>query len=156
MRWVLTALGAALFCGATPASAGIYADDLSRCLVRSTSAEDRIAFTQWMFSAMSTNPNVAGLANVTTEERASYSRTTALLMQRLLLDDCRAETIAAIRYEGEATIATSFEVVGRVAMAELMNDPAVAAELSGLGDSLDEARWEDLMAEISPSQPATE
>jgi hypothetical protein len=156
MRWVLTALGAALFCSATPASADIYADDLSRCLVRSTSAEDRIAFTQWMFSAMSTNPNVAGLANVTTEQRASYSRTTALLMQRLLLEDCRAETIAAIRYEGEATIATSFEVVGRVAMTELMNDPAVAAELNGLGDSLDEARWEELMAEISPGRPATE
>ncbi|WP_157072406.1 hypothetical protein [Brevundimonas bacteroides] len=87
MRTILTALGTALFCAATPASADIYADDLSRCLVRSTSAEDRVAFTQWMFSAMSTNPNVAGLASVTTEQRANYSRTTALLMQRLLLDD---------------------------------------------------------------------
>jgi hypothetical protein len=60
----------ALLCGAK-AHAGPYGDDLSKCLVKATSSDDQIVFTQWMFAAMSLHPAVSGLVSITDEQRSS-------------------------------------------------------------------------------------
>jgi hypothetical protein len=54
---------------ANVAFAGPYTDDLSKCLVKATSADDQIIFMQWMFSAISLHPTVSGLTTITAEQR---------------------------------------------------------------------------------------
>lgn len=149
MRLILgfaAALG--VFASSGVASAGVYGDDLTRCLVSATSREDRVAFTRWIFTAMSANPSVADLSNVSEDQRLEANRTTANLMQRLILTDCRQQSLAAVRYEGEQTISDSFKMVGEVAMIDLMNHPDVAAELESLGTLLDASAWEAFGAEL--------
>lgn len=148
MKWAAAAV-LALGLQASPAAADIYADDLTRCLVRSTKVEDRVAFTRWMFAAMSANPAVADMSTVTPAQRTEANRQSALLIQRLLLDDCRSEAINALKYEGEATLQVAFETVGRVAMGDLMSHPDVAAQINGLNAFMDVDRWTEFNAEIA-------
>ena len=52
MRGWAVAVGAtaSLLVATSPARAGVYADDLSKCLVKSTSAGDQKALVFWIFT----------------------------------------------------------------------------------------------------------
>jgi hypothetical protein len=47
-----SALMALALLSTTPALAGIYTDDLSRCLVEKTTTEDKTTLVQWMLKIM--------------------------------------------------------------------------------------------------------
>jgi hypothetical protein len=71
---------AAIICSVwctTAAQAGPYTDDLSRCLIKSTSPDDQVVFMQWMFSAMSLHPAVSGLTSITADQRMAFSKKAA-------------------------------------------------------------------------------
>src|SRR5688572_25966278 len=59
----IAAGAAALALAGAPASAGIYTDALSKCLVEKSGTADRTLLTQWVFSAMSTHPSVRELGH---------------------------------------------------------------------------------------------
>ena len=88
----------------TPASAGIYTDDLSKCVVRATTASDKQLLMKWMFSAFSSNLVIASLSKVAPGDHESFDKSMALIVERLLLSDCRKEAIDAIKYEGGSAI----------------------------------------------------
>jgi len=135
------------------ATAGIYADDLTRCLVGSTTASDRISFVRWVFAAMSAHDAVASLSTVTPEQRATMTEETTNIFQRLILTDCREQSSNAIKYEGAGTLAASFEVVGQVAMGDLMRDPHVAAVFSSMQSYIDEDKWETFVRDTTGHAP---
>jgi hypothetical protein len=150
VRILIVAAAAATLQAAT-ASAGVFSDDLAKCLVAKAAPADRAALLQWMFTAMSANPAVTGLSNVTPAQRAEHTKAAGLLFQRLMLDDCHKETVVAVKNEGVEAVRQSFGVLGQVAMRDLMNDPAVQKDMAGLGSSLDKARWAELAKEIGVS-----
>jgi len=113
------------------AQAGVYTDDLSKCLVKSSNGADRLVLVQWIFSALSLHPAVQPLASITTEQRDAFNERVAALFSRLLVDDCRKEAIDALKYEGSAAFDASFQVLGQVASRDLMTEPHVATGLSG-------------------------
>jgi hypothetical protein len=133
------AAAAALIVAASsaPAQAGIYADDLAKCLVRSTSASDQQALVFWIYSAMSSHPQVRPFSKLTEADQLKTSKSAAELMQRLITADCRRETVEAFRYEGTGTMEAAFGVLGQVAVRNLMNEPAVGETLEGMAAYLD-------------------
>jgi hypothetical protein len=150
---IIVSAAASLAIAATAAGAaqaGPASDTFGTCLVQSSTGKDRIVFVQWMFAALAANPNVASMANVSPERRAELSRQGAEVMQRLILKDCHAEAVAAIRQDGEQAITASFQLFGQAAARELMSDPAVEKEMSGLDAYLDRARWNALIEEAKP------
>jgi hypothetical protein len=126
------------------ASGGIYTDDLSRCLVESTTEADRVNLVKWMFTAASAHPAVQPLAVVSSEDVESANREMAELIVRLLADACREEAQKATKYEGASTFEASFGILGQVAGKELFASPEVGAALSGLEAYLDEGALEFL------------
>ncbi len=62
--FVKLALGAALLAPASPALAGAFTDELTQCLVRSTSLDDQQQLVIWVFSAMAKSPTVKQFANI--------------------------------------------------------------------------------------------
>lgn len=127
-----------LFSG--PAAAGLYADDLSRCLVRSTGEEEKRALVKWIFSAVALHPEVATISSVTPAQRIEMTRATAKIFEKLLTVSCRAEVQQAVQYEGPETIGSSFQVLGQVAARELFSHPNVAANMADLGRYVDQKR----------------
>ena len=123
------------------ASAGVYGDDMSKCLVRSTSTEDQTQLVTWVFAAISAHPAVRAMSNLSEAQRQDYTRKAGALMQRLMTVDCRKETVAALKYEGPGAIGPAFGLLGQTAMRGLMSDPSVNKGMAALGDNIDEAAF---------------
>jgi hypothetical protein len=139
-----TAATLAIAAPAAPAAAGVYTDDLTKCLVASADAADQTRLMQWMFGLIALNPAVKPNAQITPAEREGFDRGAAALMQRLLTVDCRKETVAALKYEGSSAIESSFRVLGEVAVRGLMSDPTVAAGVKNFTSYIDQ----DKLAEV--------
>jgi hypothetical protein len=119
------------------ARAGVYTDDLSKCLVKSTNTNDRVVLVRWMFAMLSLHPAVRSFVSVPDAQRDTATKTAAELFARLLTADCRKETVNALKYEGVAAIGASFQVLGQVASRDLMTDANVAKGMKQLGTELD-------------------
>ena len=143
---VITAL--LIFTGAitliAPAHAGIYADDLSRCLVENTTKEDRLTLVRWLFTAATAHPAVAEIAKASPEQLEQANKTTGDLFMKLLTESCLTQAKKAVEYEGPATFAVSFQVLGQVAGAELFGSPEVNSAVAGLDKYTDKAKLEAL------------
>jgi hypothetical protein len=146
------ALALALMLAAGRAGAGVYADDLSKCLVKSTSPEDQTDFVAWAFSAMSAHPAVKVYSSITDAQRVELNKRVAALYERLMAVDCRPQTVAAIKYEGTAAIGQGFSVLGQVAFRGLMEDPAVAGTISSMNKYMDMTKFEALAKEAGVAQ----
>jgi len=124
---------------AAPAlAAGPYTDDLSQCIVRSTTATDKIFFVKWLFATIALHPAVKGLATISEDQRTQMNKTTALLIERLYTQDCLSEARDVVKYEGEDALADCFKLFGAVAMREMFGDPSVSASMSDFGKYIDQ------------------
>ncbi len=132
-------LAGALWTG-TPARAGVFADDMGRCLVGSTTAKDKTDLVRWIFAMAALHPDVQGIAAMTAPQREDFSRETGQLIERLLTVSCRQQTQDALRHEGPVAIQLAFQVLGQVAMQALMSHPTVNAGFSGISRYIDESK----------------
>jgi hypothetical protein len=148
---VRTAGFVVLVCTATAAYAGPYGDTLSKCLVSSSTASEKITLIQWVFSTISLHPDVQSMAvSVTAEKRAQVNKELARTFERLLTDACRAQTMKAVKYEGVQTVQNAFQLLGQVAMRELFTNPKVAEGLEEFSKNVDPEKLKEVLA---PAQP---
>jgi hypothetical protein len=126
------------------AHAGVYSDDMAKCLVASTSQKDKVALVRWIFANAALHPDVASISRVSSTERETLDRGAAALLEKLLTESCRKQTEDAIRYEGPMAFQLSFQVLGQVAMKELMSNKDVAAGFQGFAKYVDAKKIEAL------------
>lgn len=148
MRRLLMSLAVATaLCAPGMAQAGAFGDDMSKCVVRSTSPADQKDLVLWIFGAISAHPDAAVYVSMTQPQRDALTLKAAGMMQRLLTIDCRKEAVAALKYEGMPAIQQAFGVLGQVAMQGLMSHPAVGKNMEVLGAAVDEQKMGDLFKE---------
>jgi len=109
-------------CCSGTAIAGIYTDDLSRCLVSKSTESDKILLAKWIFSMVALHPGVESMSRISEEDRAAINKGVAGIFEKLLTDACVVETRAAIKFEGEESLKNSFKVLGEIAMTSLLAD----------------------------------
>src|SRR5690242_19661575 len=76
----------------SPARAGIYTDDLSKCLVNSTSDQQKSILVQWVFAIAARHPSVKPLSSVSDTKRDCLNKGVADLFTVLLTQTCRKDT----------------------------------------------------------------
>jgi len=130
---------------ATDAVAGPYADDLAKCLVKSTTPAEKNALVKWIFAAAALHPEVKGISAVTEAQREELSKSTGKLVERLLGESCKAETHDALKYEGPQVFQSAFTVLGQVASVGLFTDPGVSAYMSDFLKYVDKAKVESTL-----------
>jgi len=54
--------------GPTAGQAGLYQDDLSRCLGSAAKPEDRTMLLRWVFAAMASNPKIKDMSQVSADQ----------------------------------------------------------------------------------------
>ena len=146
-----TALAACACALGSPALAGVYTDDLSKCIVAKASAKDQQDLVFWVFTAIAQHPTIKAYTTLTDAQRDAAGRTAGLLMQRLLTEDCHKEAVTALKYEGISALESSFSLLGQVAMRGLFSDPQVDKNMASLGGALDEAKFNALFKEAGIS-----
>lgn len=147
-------LSTTLLAGAAALPAGVYTDDLSKCLVESTTEQDRVGLVRWMFVAASAHPAVRPISNVTEADLDAANKGMAELVVRLLTESCRDAARKAVQYEGTSTFEASFEVLGGVAGQELFGSPEVAAALAGLEKHMDGQRLAEVLGPAAATSGA--
>jgi hypothetical protein len=136
-RAIYPVIAGVIFLFSSSVNAGVYSDDLSRCLVESSTSSDKLSLVKWMFTAMSLHPAVKSMASVSAKQLDNSNKEAADLFVKLLTVTCKDPAIKAIKYEGEVAIQSSFSVFGRVAAKELFSNPDVAAGMAGLEKYMD-------------------
>ena len=137
---VATIVLATVFAFVSSAYAGPYSDDLSKCLVSSTTNEEKGTLVKWIFSIAALHPAVSSVSAVTDQQRTDLNKATASLFETLLTDRCKKETKDAVKYEGTNTIQEAFGVLGQAAMMELFTNDAVAGGLQEFAQYVDEKK----------------
>jgi hypothetical protein len=122
--------------------AGPYADDLSRCIVESTTTEDRIALVKWIFIAFGFHPAVKKMVMVSKDQLEEANKQTAELYMKLLTETCKEKAQKALKYEGQIAIVTSFQVLMQVAGQEMFSNPEVADGVSGFEKYINKEKLE--------------
>lgn len=134
---VFAALALACAAWTSPAIAGPYGDDLSKCVVDSSTSEDKQDLVQWIFFAISLNPNAEPYVKVTSEQRAQVDKRMAQLLERLLTQSCVKQAQLAVQYEGDGALKEAFGLLGRVATTEIFGNPKVSAGAEKFVEYLD-------------------
>lgn len=154
MKKLLLFVAAALLLASGAAQAGPYTDDLSKCLVRSTSEQQKAVLVEWVFAIAALHPSVKPLSSVSDTQRNDLSKSVADLFTTLLTDSCRQETQDAVKYEGAAAIQTSFALLGQVAMADLFSNPDVAKGMGAFSQYLDKSKFDSVFPPAPGAVPA--
>lgn len=132
---IVIALG--VFGATQTATAGPTVDQLSQCLVKSTTATDKSAVLQWTFVALSTHPDLKSFSNVTEDQKTQLDQKFAQVLQRILVDQCAEQTKAVIKAEGMQAVGDSFQQLGRTTGDEILKNPEVKQQLKGVIRYLD-------------------
>ncbi|PIR01234.1 MAG: hypothetical protein COV66_02125 [Nitrospinae bacterium CG11_big_fil_rev_8_21_14_0_20_45_15] len=111
--------------------AGPYTDELSKCLVETTTQRDRDVLVKWMFLSFSLHPQLKSMALISDEQRDEGNKNMAGLFTKLLTQTCKEETLKAVTNEGTASLETSFNILGQVAGRELFSDIEVNKGMAG-------------------------
>jgi hypothetical protein len=117
--------------------AGVYSDDLGKCLVSASTAQEKQQLVQWIFFSISLNPAIKPYSNITQEQREASDRDMAKLLGKLLGESCTNETKQAVKYEGSTAFSTSFRLLGEVAGREMFSSPEVSAGAEAFTNYLD-------------------
>lgn len=117
--------------------AGATVDDLSACLVKSTTATDKTAVLQWTFVALSTHPDLKTFSQVTDAQKTELDKNLAKTLQRILVEQCSTQTKAVIQTEGLQAVGDSFQALGRITGEEIIKNPEVKSQLKGVLTYLD-------------------
>lgn len=113
-------------------TAGRAVDQLSDCLVKSTTATDKTAVLQWTFVALSAHPDLKHLSQVTPEQKQALDQKLATVLQRILVEQCSAQTKAVIQAEGIQAVGDSFQELGQITGEEILKNPEVKGQLQGV------------------------
>jgi hypothetical protein len=119
---------------------GVYTDDLTRCLVSKITNEQKAAFANWIFEAMSLNPAVSKYVTLPEAKRREFKANMGNAFEKLITVTCKSEMQLALKYEGVEAIGASFNVFGEIAGKELFSSPEVANGMADLDQYINKDR----------------
>lgn len=125
-------LGATLLGAAQVSMASPAVDQLSDCLVKSTTATDKTTVLQWTFVALGNHPDLKAFSNVTATQKETLDRNLATVLQRILVEQCPTQTKAVIQAEGVQAVGESFQELGQVTGEEILKNPEIKSQLNGV------------------------
>jgi hypothetical protein len=128
-----------------PARALSPTEELSKCLVATSTQADRTVLLRWLVAAATTHPDVADMATLAPEKLDAANRDLAVLFVRLLSESCAKQARAAMKADGATAIQKSFELLGQVAGEELFTSPDVQKSLSGIDKHIDAKKLTDAL-----------
>lgn len=114
----------------TPAvNAANATQKLGNCLIDQLNGKERKTLARWVFFSMGAHPEISEFLSVSSVERNKTDKYVGELITRLLVKDCPTETVKAVK-ENPRAVEQSFQLVGEVAMQELMNNEQTMKAIS--------------------------
>ncbi len=145
-RLLAAALAASALCGSPVVLAGpAETAAATRCLADNTTGRDRKDLARWIFLAIAAHPEMKEMSKASAEQQEQAQRAVAGLFSRLVGETCATEVRALVQTEGPAALGKPFEVLGQLAMQELMSNGDVKANVGGFERFIDRAKVEPVL-----------
>ncbi|MEO6104450.1 MAG: hypothetical protein ABIP44_12565 [Pseudoxanthomonas sp.] len=119
------------------ATAAESSEKLSKCLLSSTTLEDKQILIRWIFGAVANHPDVSDIATLSPEKWDDISKKSAHVFQKLIAESCANESRDAIINDGMEGYKSAFATLGSAAVGGLMSDPSVVQAMGKLDTYLD-------------------
>jgi hypothetical protein len=127
-----------------PANANPQA--LGTCLVDSLNGKERKQLAKWIYFSIAAHPEMKSYSNISIDIRTDTDKYVGALVTRLLVEDCGSQLRDAQKMDPRAA-QKAFEMVGRVAMQEVMTNPDVATSISNYVRYVDQDRINSVLVE---------
>lgn len=125
-----------IMCLAGAALAQTPTDELSTCLADNLSGKERKSLAKWIFFSIASHPEIKVYSRATPQDQKLSDQYMGSLITRLLTADC-ADALKKAYSADPMSVQKAFEVVGRVAMQELLNSPDVQRSISSYAQFAD-------------------
>lgn len=122
------------------------AQELGTCFIDSLTGKERKELVKWMYFSMSAHPELKPHTNISLEDRQDSHQTIAKLITRLFVEDCPNEARAARKTDPQA-LKKAFELVGKVAIQDMLTDKAVRAAVNDYTRFLDREKIKSVFVE---------
>lgn len=103
--------------------------NLGTCLIDSLTGKERKNLAKWIYFAIAAHPEMSSYSNIKQEDRVKIDKYVGNLVTRLLAEDCASEFKSAQTTDPLA-LRKAFELVGQVAMQELMTNQNVKTSIT--------------------------
>ena len=130
------------------AFAGLFTDDFAKCLVTKTTSQEKTDLVKWIYVTISFHPQLSQMSNLTAEDVEMANIRIADYITNVFAYKCNDELNQAIKYEGEESIFYAFELLGELAMGELMQDQGVTAASELFIQYVDMSIFADLFSDF--------
>jgi hypothetical protein len=130
----------------TPVFSGSPASELGGCLVESLNGKERKELAKWIFFAMAAHPEMKSYSSASDKDIQETDEFVGKLITRLLTVNCPRDLQKAYKADPSA-IQKAFELVGKVAMRELMTDQNVTKSISNYVRYIDEEKINKVLLE---------
>lgn len=124
------------------AAAGPHTANFSNCLADNTTGKERKELARWIFVAMAAHPEMRDLSKVTPGTREGMNKAMGTLVTKLIAENCPKEAQLAVKHDGGESFRTAFELLGKLAMQELMTNPEVNTTIQGFQPYVDRKKLE--------------
>jgi hypothetical protein len=130
----------------TPVFSGSPVGNLGGCLVESLNGKERKELAKWIFFAIAAHPEMKSYSSVSDKDIKETDEFVGKLITRLLAENCPGDLQKAYKADPLA-IQKALELVGRVAMQELMTDQNVTKSISNYVHYVDEGKINKVLLE---------
>ncbi len=100
--------------------------------MKSTTPTDKTVVLQWTFVALGNHPDLKAFSNVTATQKEALDKNLATVLQRILVEQCSAQTKAVIQTEGLQAVGDSFQELGSITGEEILKTPEIKQQLNGV------------------------
>ena len=128
-------------------NAGPFTDEFSRCIVTKTTSQEKTDLVKWIYVTISFHPQLSDMSNLSSEDVEMVNIRVADYMTNVFAYKCNKELIEAIKYEGENSVVTAFELLGEIAISEIMVDEGVSIASEFFTQYLDETVIAEALSE---------
>ena len=125
-------ISATLLSATQVAIAGPTVNQLSDCLMKSTTVTDKTTVLQWTFVALGNHPDLKAFSKVTASQKEALDKNLATVLQRILVEQCSVQTKAVIQAEGLQAVGDSFQALGKTTGEEILKNPEINNQLKGV------------------------
>jgi len=93
-----------------------------------------------MAKAMVAHPALADFPAIKSTDKSSIDKEFAAYVQKILIEDCKKQTVATFENEGMGALQGSLELLAQFVLKELMSQKEVATEISAFTSHIDQGK----------------
>lgn len=131
---------------ATPTIASTPTNLLATCLVDTLNGKERKKLAKWIFFSIGSHPEISSYMNANDKDILESDKLIGGLLTRILTEDCPNELKTAYKTNPLA-IQQAFELVGQVAMQELMTNKETIKAITNYSNHADLDKINSLLVE---------